>query len=363
MVTTQAGVAAQATVSSPTFTVVAQHLANPRGLSFAGDGGEDLYISQAGLGGGNVRTGVQVGTSQTGSVEVVKDADDPHPQVRTISAHLWSQTTSGPHGFETAGPAGISVRSDDVIYVVMQENFVTGLGPQPQQGRLLQLTGGGRIRSVADVASASLKWESVPANKALNDQFPDTNPYGVAAAGREVFVVDAAANTVDAIGPGGAVRVLAYLPNTPKSDAVPTCITKGPDGALYVGTLALADGAKAAKVYRVDPRTTAPITKAATVWASGLTAINGCAFSPDGKYFYASEFLALETLKGPPVGPPPSAVVKIAFSNPATHSYIGLGVLHFAGGVAVDRDGAVYVSNWCNQGRGTPIGQVLRFHQ
>jgi len=365
-VSAQAAGAAGASPPKPGFTVVANNLANPRGLSFSGrsgfgDSSEVLYVAEAGLGGGTARTGVQVGTGQTGRVVAVHDADAAHPQFTLVTSNLWSETTSGPHGFETVGPAGISVLNADAIYVAMSENFVPGLGPQPQQGRLLRLTHGGRIRSVADVATASLQWESIPSHKALNRDFPDTNPYGVTTVGHEIFVVDAAANTVDEIGPHGTVRVLAYLPNTPRSDAVPTCITKGPDGALYVGTLAIAAGPGAAKVYRIDPETTAPVTHAATVWASGLSTINGCAFSPDGKYFYASEFLALETLKGPPTGPPPSAVVKIPFNHPTQHTYLGLGVLHFAGGVAVDTEGSVYVSNWSNQPAGKPIGQILRF--
>lgn len=348
------------------FTVVADHLANPRGLSFApetlfDDTAEVLYVAEAGFGGGTPTAGVQVGTGQTGSMAAVKGADTAHPHTTVVSSNLWSQTTNGDHGFETVGPAGISARSDNAIYVVMSENYATGLGPQPQQGRLLRLNNYGRIRSVADIATASLKWESVPANAALNPQFPDTNPYGVTTFGREIFVVDAAANTVNEVSPNGTVRVLAYIPNTPKSDAVPTCVTRGPDGALYVGTLAIAEGPGGAKVYRINPETTAPVTQAATVWAEGLSTINGCAFSPDGKYFYASEFLALETLTGPPTGPLPSAVVKIPFNHPTTHDYLGLGVLHFAGGVAVDTEGSVYVSNWSNQGPGAPIGQVLRF--
>lgn len=360
---------------APGFTVVADHLANPRGLSFSlesdsrspesesrsDDSGAVLYVAEAGLGGGTASTGVQVGTGQTGSVVAVSGADSAHPQATVVSSNLWSETGNGDHGFETVGPAGISAGSDNALYVVMSENYAPGLGPQPQQGRLLRLNAHGQIRSVADVATASLQWESIPANHALNPQFPDTNPYGVTTTGHEMFVVDAAANTVSEVTPNGTVRVLAYIPNTPRSDAVPTCVTQGPDGALYVGTLAIAEGPGGAKVYRIDPETTAPATQAATVWASGLSTINGCAFSPDGKYFYASEFLALETLTGPPTGPPPSALVKIPFHHPTTHDYLGLGVLHFAGGVAVDTEGSVYVSNWSNQGPGTPIGQVLRF--
>ena len=359
-------VATPASARTAGYTVVADHLANPRGLSFnAGSpSSEVLYVAEAGLGGGTPKTGVQVGTGQTGRVTAVRDADTMNPHSAVVSSNLWSQTGSGDHGFETIGPAGIAVRNSDALYVVMSENYSPNLGPQPQEGRLLSLNHQGQVRSVADVATASLRWETIPANKALNPQFPDTNPYGVTTIGHEQFVVDAAANTVNEIttrGQNSSVRVLAYLPNTPKSDAVPTCITQGPDGALYVGTLAIADGPGAATVYRVDPETTAPVTEAATVWARGLSAINGCAFSPDGRYFYASEFVALETLTGPPVGPPPSAVVEIPFGDPARHSYLGLGGLHFAGGVAVDAEGAVYVSNWSNQAAGAPIGQVLRF--
>ena len=200
-----------------------------------------------------------------------------------------------------------------------------GLGPQPQEGRLLGIDDG-RTYSVADVATADLKWESIPANKALNPQFPDANPYGVTVTREhQTYVVDAAANTVDRIGPHGAVKVIAYLPNTPQSDAVPTCLSQGPDGALYVGTLSIADGPGAAHVYRVDPRSHASVTTKATVWASGLSAINGCSFSRDGKYFYASEFIAMEKITGPVAGPPPAAVVKIPFNNPSSHTYLGLG--------------------------------------
>ena len=359
-----AATAATAAQPTPAFTVVADHLANPRGLSFAGHSDSTLFVAEAGLGAGTSATGVQIGTGQSGRVAAISEPDGHHPMLHTVRADLWSQTSSAEHGFETVGPAGIAVRYSGAMFVAMSESFSSGLGPQPQEGRLLRLAGSGAVSSVADVATADLGWEAIPANAALNvGQFPDVNPYGVTMLrNHKLFVVDAAANTVDEIGLDGSVRVIAYIPNIVHSDAVPTCITQGPDGALYVGTLAIADGPGAAKVYRIDPETTASVTTAATVWASGLSAINGCAFSPDGKYFYASEFLALETMTGPPApgALPPSAVVKIPFAAPSNHTYLALGSLHFPGGVAVDTEGNVYVSNWSNQGPGTPIGQVVR---
>ena len=42
--------------------------------------------------------------------------------------------------------------------------------------------------------------------------------------------------TLDEVLADGTVQILAYIPNTPISDAVPTCVAKGPDGALYILT-------------------------------------------------------------------------------------------------------------------------------
>jgi sugar lactone lactonase YvrE len=349
--------------ASPSVTVVADHLANPRGLSFVG-GSETLLVAQAGFGSGSRTAGVQVGTGKTGLVTAILDADGRHTRTATVASHLWSQTeSSAQRGTETVGPAGINAANPHRVLLAMSENFVTGLGPQPQEGRLLAIDAGHTF-SVADVATANLKWESIPANKALNPQFPDTNPYGVTVTrGHQTYVVDAGANTVDRIGPRGRVNVIAYLPNTPLSDAVPTCISQGPDGALYIGTLSIADGPGAAHVYRVDPRSHASVTTKATVWASGLSAINGCTFSRDGKYFYASEYIAMEKITGPVAGAPPAAVVKIPFDDPTSHTYLGLDALHFAGGVAVDDDGSVYVTSWSNQPAGPAMGQVLRLNR
>ncbi len=349
--------------ATPSVTVVADHLANPRGLSFLG-GSETLLVAQAGFGSGSRTKGVQVGTGQTGLVTAILDADGRHSRTSTVANHLWSQTaSSAQRGTETVGPAGVNAANPDRVLLAMSENFVAGLGPQPQEGRLLGIHDGHTF-SVADVATADLKWESIPANKALQPQFPDANPYGVTVTRtHQTYVVDAAANTVDRVGPHGAVKVIAFLPNTPLSDAVPTCLSQGPDGALYVGTLSIADGPGAAHVYRVDPRSHASVTSIATVWASGLSAINGCSFSRDGKYFYASEYIAMEKITGPVAGPPPAAVVKIPFNNPSSHTYLGLDALHFAGGVAVDDNGSVYVANWSNQPAGPAMGQVVRLNR
>lgn len=141
------------------------------------------------------------------------------------------------------------------------------------------------------------------------------------------------------------------------ADAIPTCVAQGPDGALYIGTLALPDSlafGPAAKVYRVDPSQADPnnfgtVLSVATLCTSGLWPINGCAFGPDGT-FYVSEFITSSHFNG-------GDVVKIPFATPDVHTSLTGNTLTFPAGVAVGPDGNVYVSN------GTafvPQGQVVR---
>ncbi len=67
--------------------------------------------------------------------------------------------------------------------------------------------------------------------------------------------------------------------------AVPTCLDKGPDGAIYIGELTGGGNAPGSSVvWRF-----APGTNTLTKWATGLTTVTGCGFGPDGK-FYATEF-------------------------------------------------------------------------
>ena len=355
----------------PGYTVVADGLANARGLAITTVPGhkytsEVLYVTEAGLGAGTATTGVRLGTGSTGRVLAVQDPDTIHPQTTVVSSGLWSQSTPGPDGVDTLGPAGITVATDGTLSVVMAEHYVPGLGPQPQQGHLLHFTAQGQITSVVDVATASLQWANTPSRHTLGPSLPDSNPAAVTTLGFDTIVVDSAAATVSVVSLDGTVVVLASLPDTPHGRALPTCVTTGPDGALYVGTLASTEGAGGATVYRIDPHTTAAPSQAATVWAGGVSTISGCAFSPDGRFFYASELTARETVTHPPTpgnpaGAQPSAVVRIPFDHPTTRDYLGLGVLQLAGGIAIDVHGSIYVTNSSNHDTGAPLGQVLRF--
>jgi sugar lactone lactonase YvrE len=212
------------------------------------------------------------------------------------------------------------------------------------------------VLDITDIGDFDYAWSIEHTNLAPHD-FPDANPYGVLALPDRLYVADAATNTLNLVKPDGSDEILAYFPNNTIADATPTCVAQGPDGALYIGTLALVDSlvfGPSAKVYRVDPSDTDPnnfstVLNVATVWTTGLWPINGCAFAPDGS-FYVSQLITSSDFTG-------GDVVKIPFATPNVHTSLTNNTLTFPAGVAVGPDGNVYVSN------GTafvPQGQVVR---
>jgi hypothetical protein len=335
-----------ATASADTpYTVVADGLHSPRGLAFGP--GNILYVAQAGDG------------TQDGAIFQIRNAQSQHPKVRTVIDGL--PTLAGENPGEYIGIGGISVLGtghNSSLYGIMGESPVVG---DSTFGELFKVDNKGAKTDVANVGAFDFGWTTT--NSDLWEEFPDANPYDVLAVPGHVYVVDAGANTLDEVLPDGTVQVLAYFPNTPIRDAIPTCVAQGPDGALYVGTLALVDSVvfgPSAKVYRVDPfqaNVADPTSTPMTVWADGLFPINGCTFGPDGN-FYASELFTNPTVvAGPPseatIGAafgaifsnPQGDVVEIPFDSPVTRTFLTGGTLNAAGGVAVAPNGDVFVAD------------------
>ncbi len=130
---------------------------------------------------------------------------------------------------------------------------------------------------------------------------------------------------------------------------MPTCVDRGPDGAFYVGELLGGFYSPGhARVWRVVPG------QAPTVWATGLTTVQGCGFGSDGA-FYATEFETGGLSEGP-TSDPAGDVVRIDPNGTRTH--LGVGRLFFPSGFAAGSDGAIYVSN-CSVAPAAGLGPQL----
>src|SRR5258706_6822373 len=256
--------------------VVAEGLHSPRGLSFGP--GDILYVAQAG------------DANNNGSIIAIRNSASQNATTRTIIGVL---DTIGGEG-EFLGVSGISVLGRGTNAGIIA---IFGESPQATEGNntfgsLVRGNPDGTSTTLANGGSFDYIWTGEHSN--LWEEFPDANPYRVLATPGHIYVADAGANTLDEVLADASVRVLAYFPNEIIRDAVPTCVTQGPDGALYIGSLALVDTfvlGPSAKVYRVDPsqaNLTDPTATPMTLWAHGLYPINGCAFGGDGN-FYASQ--------------------------------------------------------------------------
>ncbi|HEX6278993.1 MAG TPA: ScyD/ScyE family protein [Pyrinomonadaceae bacterium] len=338
--------------SPPTVTMVATGLHNPRGLNFAPDG--SLYVAEAAGDGeasddcGVMGDGSTKCSANTGSVTRIDLGSGESTRVLTGLPSLIAANGSSAGG---SGP-------QDVVFQGMGNGYITiGLGGAPEDreeyfgdagafyGRLVRFNPSGRVRFNEDIAGYEL--ENNP------DGFvPDSNPFGMAAVPGAVIVADAGGNDLLKVAANGTISTLAVfptfpnlpgLPGPPNVQAVPTSVTVGPDGDYYVGQLTgfpFIPGR--ANVYRVaadggDPE----------VAYSGFTNIIDVTFGPDGS-LYVLEIAAAAI---PNFGT--GRLVRIAPDG--TQSTV-IGSLFAPGGVAVGKDGSIYVT----VGSITPAGAVIK---
>ena len=344
-------------VAAAQWTIIATGLNNPRGLDFAPNGA--LYIAEAGVGGngpsipgaeGEVHFGL------SGSVtKVFKGV-----QTRIITG---LPSLGGDGGFGAVGPSAISFGG-------LGHAFLTiGLGQPPavrsndlppvsaKMAGLYQMNQNGKLKAVADLG----------AFEAANDpdgHRPDTNPNGAQAdTAGGVYVTDAGANALLHIDARGRTSVVAvfpdrliptppFLPQPPfgpvfPMQAVPTNVVRGPDGALYVSQLTgFPFPVGAANIYRVVPGSTP------TVFASGFTNIIDLAFDA-ARNLYVLEIDA-DGLGG---GGANGRLVRVAAGG-GSQTTLPSGNLVMPGGLAIGRDGAIYVSNFSIM---PGVGQVIRY--
>ena len=330
---------AQARGHDGRFAVIADHLNNPRGLSPAPGGG--LYLAEAGRGGKTCISGGPEGElcpGLTGSFDLITKGG----HVKRIVTGLIS--ASGAGGIAAEGPSSVSRGPRGTFYGLFGANthVVPPKGAIPdnvrtkalaQLGRLWLVKPGAWVKNVSNVGDQDWAWTKRHSDLGPTD-WPDANPNAVLFSHGSRYVADAGANALVRVKWNGNVRVLHYLamPANFEGDSVATCVARGPDGALYVGELLGGFySPEHARIWRVTAHH-------ATVWAGGLTTVQGCGFGSDGA-FYATEFQTA----GLGAQDPPGDMVRISQSGQRTR--LGAGKLSFPSGFAAGPDGAIYVSN------------------
>jgi hypothetical protein len=328
--------------TAPAVHAVVAHLNNPRGLAVESNG--RIWIAEAGQAGTSCQGAGANATCVGLTSSVSKFAGGK--LTRVLNGLI---SVGGPGGIASEGAVAVALDHGDLAVIMAASAFEVPPSGFPrvllntaraELGQLIHASKAGPWGTAAAVGSRDYIWTRN--HKFLQpDQFPDANPNGVTVVGNTVFVADAGANLLAQVGARGAVRTLAYfqVPKGSITDAVPTCVAQGPDGALYVGELlggTFAPGG--ARVWRV---TMSGGTAHAKVWATGFTTIQGCGFDKWGN-FYATEFQTGgldEDQSASPLGD----VVKVDTSGHRTH--LGTGSLFWPSGFAAGSDGSIYVSN------------------
>jgi hypothetical protein len=251
-------------------------LDNPRGLTFGEDGA--LYVAEAGRGGSAPCTDLRGTTfcaGRTGAVTRLYKGVQQRivTKLPSYAPPATGAGATGPHDVAVYGRA---------IYVLI------GLGGDPMRtptdiraaldpdlGRLIRAWRHGPWRRVADIARYEER--ANPGGGPL-----DSNPYGLLAGAGGHLLTDAGGNALLRVSAWGKISTLAAFPSRPQraTDAVPTAVAQGPDGAYYVGELTGAPFAVgAARVYRIIPEGDPQ------VFLEGFTAIIDLTFGPDDNLY------------------------------------------------------------------------------
>jgi len=331
---------------APKPTVVVAGLNNPRNLSIAWDG--SLIIAEAGTGGPDC-IDTPEGPSCVGLTSSVSRVATPWNTVNSSPHRVLTGLPSGagPDGSFAVGVDGADVRGKSLFAI---ETFappdVLPSAPAFETiGKLLESKNGGPATIRADISAAEAKFD--PDGNGF-----DSDPYDVLALNDRILVADAAANAVFQVQ-GSKVTVWATFADDKQTGAqfVPTTLTLGPNGHVYVGGLG-GEQPNAGKVVELSQ------TGKKLAWFNNFTTITGLAVGADGTLYVSELFVGGSD---DPAGPPPGQLT-IAKNGHRTHIPVP-----FPAGVALGSNGGVYVSAW-SVAPGTGLGgglatsgQVWRF--
>jgi hypothetical protein len=228
---------------------------------------------------------------------------------------------------ETTPAGGIAVTEHKQRVLFTSVTGAVGPDQLPDDTNLQRLRRDGTITSLASLLAfeeranpdADQEYGFVDAPQACLDELPEefepplavveSNPYAVAVHREDIFVADAAGNTIVRVPRrGGELSTVAVLPPVPQEisaetaaalelpdctigltyagEPVPTDVEVGRDGQLYVTTLpGFPEAEGAAAVWRIEPW-----TGATAQLADGLTGAVDLAVAKDGTIYVAELF-------------------------------------------------------------------------
>jgi hypothetical protein len=324
-------------------SVVMTGLDNPRGLAFGPEGA--LYVAEAGRGG-------------SGPCQTLRGATQCYGQSGAVT-RLWrGQQERVATGFPSmVSPFGDAWGAHDISFQGRGGAYITtGFGANPTLrpgfgeagmgfGRLIKMNASGDWNFVADLSAHEIATNP-------DGGLVESNPYGVLAEPGGQIVAEAAANALLRIRANGEISTLATFPSraqgrlTPNgflTDAVPTAVVVGPDGAYYVPELTgqpFETGA--ARIYRFAPG------EAAQVFLDGFKTVLDIDFGPDGSLY------VIQHATGPGITPNSGVLIRVAPDGTRTTVRADL---NRPTSVLVGADGALYVTD---NGTSIGMGQVLR---
>ncbi|MGF1432007.1 ScyD/ScyE family protein [Kitasatospora sp. LaBMicrA B282] len=338
-----AEVPAQASTSTPSLSVIAQNLQNPRKITVLHDG--SLLVAEAGQG----QPGCATGTCAALTGAVYK-----------VSSDGWQGTVASnlPSSAAVPSPAGSPVEAAGPIqaypdgfggYTVLTgydgtDTSRAALGPNGAQlGTILDTATG---TTIADL----VHYETV---NNPDGQGPESNPYGFVRDGNGGFVaIDAAGNDVVNVDWAGNISTNTVMPeeqtSTGLAQSVPTAVIKGTDGSYYVSDMG-GMRPNAGRIWRLVPG------QAPQLVASGLTNLIDLAQAPDGNLY------ALSLTSGfGATGPAPGALYEVNTSTGTSTEIPTGGLLSMPTGLAVGPQGQIYIAN---HGVGVGAGQLVQLNQ
>jgi hypothetical protein len=202
------------------YSVVRTGLDNPRQLQILKTG--NVLVAEAGHGANSPAGCSDQGCrGRTGEVTLLTGRDNA--RAATVLDRLLS--FAGEDGSFAVGADGASKRPGGAYVAVI------GDGPGRQGGKLVAPGPEGGVRIIADLARYEARHDP-------DGEGVESNPYAVLARRGSYLVADAAGDSILKVRLNGRISTWAVLPEYgPRVDAVPTSISQGADGYIYVGEL------------------------------------------------------------------------------------------------------------------------------